>query len=100
MIKALTLGEAARAATITKRHLEGLISRGEGPIITALGARKIILEPDYDAWLQSRRQVKRTKTPAPTELGPAAKPAVVPVQATPPAKAKATPVTDARSPPI
>jgi hypothetical protein len=59
MLKALTISEAAKGATITRRHFEALVSKGEGPVVINLGKRKIILEEDFDAWLRGRRQVKR-----------------------------------------
>ena len=40
------------------RHLERLISLGEGPPLIRLGARKVgIADDDFDAWLASRRVV-------------------------------------------
>jgi excisionase family DNA binding protein len=57
LLKALTLNEVAKLATITRRHLESLIAKGEGPVVIPLGRRKAVLEEDFDAWLRSRRQV-------------------------------------------
>jgi predicted DNA-binding transcriptional regulator AlpA len=48
---------AARAG-MSERHLERLISLGEGPPIIRLGVRKIgIADEDFSAWLASRRVV-------------------------------------------
>lgn len=39
------------------RHLERLISRGEGPPVVSLGKRAVgIPDDDGDAWLASRRK--------------------------------------------
>jgi predicted DNA-binding transcriptional regulator AlpA len=48
--------EAARRGAMSTRHLERLISVGEGPPIIRLGVRKVgVADDDFDAWLTSRR---------------------------------------------
>jgi hypothetical protein len=64
MLKALTLGEVAKGATITRRHLEAIIAKGEGPVVIHLGRRTVVLEKDFDDWLLGRRQVKQRKAKA------------------------------------
>ena len=57
-MKVLNLDEAAERDNCSRRHLERLIARGEGPPIVKLGLRRIgVLEADNDAWLLSRRRV-------------------------------------------
>jgi predicted DNA-binding transcriptional regulator AlpA len=57
-LRILTKKEAAARDAISQRHLERLISRGEGPPIIQLGERRVgIDEDDNDAWLRSRRRV-------------------------------------------
>jgi excisionase family DNA binding protein len=61
-MQVLTLNEAAKRASLTRRSIERLLAGGEGPAIVVLGKRrKGILDTDLDAWLRSRRR------PAPGE---------------------------------
>jgi predicted DNA-binding transcriptional regulator AlpA len=49
--------EAAKRATLTRRSLERLISKGEGPATVRISERRVgILESDLDAWMLSRRR--------------------------------------------
>jgi hypothetical protein len=57
IVKALTMPQVAAAATITLRHLQGLIAEGQGPVVTEVGRRRIVLEDDYNRWIRARRQV-------------------------------------------
>lgn len=53
-----TFNEFASRAKISRRHLERLIARGEGPPIIVLGPRRRgIADEDGDAWLRSRRRL-------------------------------------------
>jgi hypothetical protein len=56
-LQALTMREVAKSAKITVRHLQSLIAKGEGPTVTELGRRRVVLEPDHNSWLRSRRRV-------------------------------------------
>jgi predicted DNA-binding transcriptional regulator AlpA len=57
-VKILSKREAADRDGISLRHLERLISTGEGPPIIRLGERRVgIDQDDNDAWLRSRRVV-------------------------------------------
>jgi predicted DNA-binding transcriptional regulator AlpA len=50
--------QCAERSGMSVRHLERLISVGEGPPLIRLGARKIgITDADWAAWLASRRVV-------------------------------------------
>jgi hypothetical protein len=61
-MQVLTYPEAAARATLTRRSLERLIARGEGPaIIFNSPRRRGILESDLESWLAARRR------PAPGE---------------------------------
>jgi predicted DNA-binding transcriptional regulator AlpA len=54
----ITKREAAKRGGISVRHLERLISVGEGPPLIRLGARKVgIADADWAAWIASRRVV-------------------------------------------
>lgn len=54
----ITKKEAARRGAMSVRHLERLLSVGEGPPVIRLGIRKVgIADNDLDAWLASRRLV-------------------------------------------
>ena len=53
-----TKRQFANRAGFSVRHLERLISVGEGPPIIRLGVRRVgIDDDDGDAWLRSRRVV-------------------------------------------
>ena len=53
-----TKKQCAKRGNMSVRHLERLISVGEGPPIIRLGVRKVgIADDDFDAWLASRRVV-------------------------------------------
>lgn len=53
-----TLNQFAARAKISRRHLDRLMSTGEGPPVIELGRRrKGIADDDGDAWLRSRRVV-------------------------------------------
>jgi hypothetical protein len=48
----------ATRANISVRHLERLISAGEGPPIVRLGVRKVgIDDKDGEDWINSRRRI-------------------------------------------
>jgi hypothetical protein len=66
-IKGLQLYESAEQAGITERFLRKLIAQGEGPVVTELGARRVILESDHNAWLKSRRIKSTRKSKADTK---------------------------------
>jgi excisionase family DNA binding protein len=52
----LTLDEAAKRASLTRRSIERLLSAGEGPALVMLGKRRRgILDTDLDRWFQNRR---------------------------------------------
>jgi excisionase family DNA binding protein len=65
VIKVLTIAEAAHAASITRRHLENMLAKGEGPVTVSLGKRRLITESDFDKWITSRREKPRTKASKP-----------------------------------
>ena len=51
-MRVLTYGEAAKRIGIARRSLERLISKGEGPAIIHITARRRgILEADLEKWL-------------------------------------------------
>jgi predicted DNA-binding transcriptional regulator AlpA len=53
-----TKKQCAERGGMSVRHLERLISVGEGPPLIRLGARKVgIADDDFDSWLASRRVV-------------------------------------------
>jgi predicted DNA-binding transcriptional regulator AlpA len=53
-----TKKQCAKRGGMSVRHLERLISVGEGPPLFRLGVRKIgIADDDFDAWLATRRVV-------------------------------------------
>lgn len=52
----LTVDEAAKRLSLTRRSLERLFSIGEGPATVSLGKRRYgITDCDLDAWLIERR---------------------------------------------
>jgi predicted DNA-binding transcriptional regulator AlpA len=56
-MRVLSYDEAASRANIVRRSLERLISRGEGPSIVHISARRRgVLESDLERWLLSRRR--------------------------------------------
>jgi predicted DNA-binding transcriptional regulator AlpA len=58
LTKTLTKKQFAAQIGKSVRHLERLISEGEGPPIVRLGARAVgILEDDGEAWIERRRVV-------------------------------------------
>jgi excisionase family DNA binding protein len=61
VIRILTIAEAANAASVTRRHLENMLAKGEGPVTVSLGKRRLITEADFDKWIMSRREKPRTK---------------------------------------
>jgi predicted DNA-binding transcriptional regulator AlpA len=66
--KILTKRQFAERIGRSVRHVERLISNGEGPPIVRLGVRAVgIDETDGDAWIAARRMVPpgwNSKTPA------------------------------------
>lgn len=61
-MRVLNYDEAAGRANITRRTLERLISRGEGPSVVHISTRRRgVLDQDCDRWLMARRH------PAPGE---------------------------------
>ena len=58
MRKILSKREFADRIGRSVRHLERLISEGEGPPLVKLGVRAVgIDECDADAWIKARRQI-------------------------------------------
>jgi predicted DNA-binding transcriptional regulator AlpA len=56
-MQVLSYDEAAARAGIVRRSLERLISRGEGPSIVHISARRRgVIEDDLERWLLSRRR--------------------------------------------
>lgn len=53
----LTLAEAAEAARISRRYLQALLQRCEGPPVIRLGRRLIIRREALQAWLVSKETV-------------------------------------------
>jgi hypothetical protein len=62
VVRLMTLTEVAKSALITRRHLERMCGRGEGPTVVCLGKRRVVTEQDFDDWIESRRQKPRAKT--------------------------------------
>jgi predicted DNA-binding transcriptional regulator AlpA len=55
-MQVLSYPESAKRAGISLRHLQRLISRGEGPSIVHISARRRgVIEDDHTRWLLSRR---------------------------------------------
>ncbi|MGP5377702.1 helix-turn-helix transcriptional regulator [Brachybacterium alimentarium] len=53
----LTLAEAAEAARMSRRTLEGLIAQGGGPATVRMGRRMVrIWRTDLLAWIDSHRE--------------------------------------------
>jgi excisionase family DNA binding protein len=50
----LTISAAAAIIGVSKRHLEKLIARGEGPPVVRLGRRAIIRRGTVSRWLAER----------------------------------------------
>jgi excisionase family DNA binding protein len=50
----LTIAEAADAARISRRHLQALLQRNEGPPVIRLGRRLVIRRAALTAWLLAR----------------------------------------------
>jgi excisionase family DNA binding protein len=50
----LTIAAAAAIIGVSKRHLEKIIARGEGPPVIRLGRRAIIRRISLDRWLEER----------------------------------------------
>ncbi len=51
---ALTISEAADAIRVSRRHLQNLCQKGEGPPVIHLGRRRIIRREALDQWLIER----------------------------------------------
>ncbi len=51
---ALTLPEVAAALRVSRRHLQSLLAKGEGPPVIRLGRRRIIRREALDRWLAKR----------------------------------------------
>jgi excisionase family DNA binding protein len=51
---ALTISEAADAIRVSRRHLQNLCQKGEGPPIIHLGRRRIIRREALNQWLAER----------------------------------------------
>ncbi len=65
-MQVLTFDEAAKRASLTRRTIERLLSKGEGPATVSLGKRRRgILDVDLDRWLLSRRRAAPGEVPAP-----------------------------------
>lgn len=55
--KLLTIPEAAEAARMSRRTLEGLIAQGSGPATVRIGRRMVrIWRTDLIAWIDSHRE--------------------------------------------
>jgi excisionase family DNA binding protein len=50
----LTIAAAAAIIGVSKRHLEKIIARGEGPPVVRLGRRAIIRRISLERWLDER----------------------------------------------
>ena len=56
-MRIISLNEAATRANLCRRSLDRLISVGEGPATIKISdRRKGVLESDFEAWVNSRRQ--------------------------------------------
>lgn len=56
-MRVLTLFEVAERLGCSRRTVERAIERGEGPTLTQISDRRIgVAEPDYLAWIESRRR--------------------------------------------
>jgi excisionase family DNA binding protein len=53
---ALTISEAADAIRVSRRHLQNLCQKGEGPPVVHLGRRRIIRREALHQWL-ARREI-------------------------------------------
>jgi excisionase family DNA binding protein len=60
----LTIAAAAAIIGISKRHLEKLIARGEGPAVIKLGRRSIIRRKTVSRWLAAREAAMGTTNKA------------------------------------
>lgn len=58
--EALSIGEAARAANISRALLYKLLSAGEGPPTLTVGQRRLIRVEALREWLRSREGDYRT----------------------------------------
>jgi predicted DNA-binding transcriptional regulator AlpA len=54
---ALRIGDAAKAAAISRSLMYRLISSGAGPRVRGIGARRMILASDLDTWLAAQEVV-------------------------------------------
>ena len=50
----LTILEAAAALKVSRRHLQSLLAKGEGPPVIRLGRRRIIRRDALNHWLAER----------------------------------------------
>ncbi len=53
-VETLTIPEAAAALRVSRRHLQNLFRRGDGPPVIRLGRRRIIRREALDRWLAGR----------------------------------------------
>jgi predicted DNA-binding transcriptional regulator AlpA len=54
-----TLNEVAAREKVSRKTLDRVIKRGEGPILVRLSPhRRGVLESDFQDWLNSRREVR------------------------------------------
>ena len=60
----LSIAAAAAIIGISKRHLEKLIARGEGPAVIKLGRRSIIRRETVSRWLAAREAARGTTNKA------------------------------------
>jgi excisionase family DNA binding protein len=56
---ALTISEAADAIRVSRRHLQNLCQKGEGPPVIRLGRRRIIRREALNQWLAARESQSR-----------------------------------------
>ena len=53
----LDAGEVARILKISKRTLESMIARGEGPLMIMVGRQRRWMPDDLTMWIEDRRNV-------------------------------------------
>jgi predicted DNA-binding transcriptional regulator AlpA len=57
--RVLSLDEVAKRTGLTRRTLERLLARGEGPVLVRLTPTRIgVLESDLDDWISKRRSTR------------------------------------------
>lgn len=59
---ALTMPEAAKNAGISRAQLYNFIKEGNGPKVTKLNRRSVILTEDLQEWLRSMRDYANKKS--------------------------------------